>query len=56
MVLLMADTRVPPEGLGAKLAELNCFIRHSLPPFGSADRFSETANLMVNIGFRLNSR
>ena len=40
----------------AKLTELKCFNCHSCPPSGSADRLSETANLMVNMGLRLQIR
>jgi len=47
------DTGIPDEGLLPKSAELKCSSRHSCPPSGSAARFSETANLRVNMGLRL---
>ena len=48
-----ADARVSCEGSLVKLSELKCFNCHSCLPSGSADRLSETANLMDNIGLML---
>lgn len=48
-----ADTCVAGEEPPAKLAELKCATRHPCPASGSADRFSETANLMAKMGVML---
>ena len=43
-----ASDKGPP----AKLTGLECYY-HLSPPCGSADRFSETANLEANMGLKL---
>lgn len=53
MLSKTVDASALDEGLLAKLAELKCSNLHSCPPPGLAARFSETANLRVNMGFRL---
>ena len=52
MVSLSTDISVSDEAL-AKSAELKCLSCHSCPPSGSADRFKEIANLVVNMGVML---
>ena len=56
MLSRTVDTRVPDGELPMNLAELKCANRHFSPAPGSADRFSETANLMVKMGGRLERR
>ena len=56
MLSRTAVTRVADEESPAKLAELKCANRHSCPVSGSADRFNETANLMVKTGVMLEDR
>jgi len=56
MLSRTAKTCVPGGELLAKSTELKCIDRQSCPPSGSADRFSETANLMVNMGVRLQTK
>jgi len=51
MLSQTVDTCVVDKGPLPKLAELKPFDSHSCPE--SADRFSEIANRMVNIGLRL---
>ena len=51
-----ADARAPGEGSPMKSGELKCFNCHSCPPSGSADRLSETVNLMVNMGLMLETK
>ena len=51
-----ADSRASGKGLATKLTELKCVNCHSCPPPGSADRLSDTANRMVNMGLRLQGR
>ena len=51
----MVDARVPRKGLEAKFIEAKCVEGQYFPPPESAERFSEMANLMVNIGLRLRS-
>jgi len=48
-----ATDEVPPL---AKRIELKCLNRHACPPRGSADRFRETANLIVRMGLILQQR
>lgn len=53
MLSLTAVVRASDIGELAKLTVLSRADFHSLSLLGSADRFRETANLMVNMGLRL---
>ena len=50
------DACVPDEELAQKLPELKCSNFHSCPTTGSAARFRESTNLMIDTGVMLGSR